>query len=78
MLANNKRHTEADFGIVTVQPYGKQTPTFKNMTVLMSGNSCSNEQLIYGYSGAQDTTLNTENMPTIYVDGEQIQAPIYH
>ena len=78
VLANNERYTEADFGIVTVQPYGKQTPTFKNMTVLMDGNSCPSEQLIYGYSGAQDTTLNTENMPTIYVDGEQLQAPIYH
>lgn len=78
VLANNEMYTEADFGIVTVQPYGKQTETFENMTVLMDGNSCPSEQLIYGYSGQQDTVLTDENMPKIYVNGELIHAPIYH
>lgn len=78
VLANNPNYGPEDAGLVTVQPYGKQTITFKNMTVRMDGNSCPSEQLIYGYYGSQDTALTNDNMPLIQVDGVAITAPIYH
>ena len=78
ILAEHPDYGPDDQGLVTVQPYGKQTTTFKNMTVRMDGNSCPSEQLIYGYYGSQDTALTNDNMPLIQVDGVAITAPIYH
>lgn len=65
-------------GLAMVQPYGKQTSSFENVTIAMNGNTCPGEQLIYAYSGSNDTTLTADNMPTIFVDGAEINAPIYH
>lgn len=78
ILANDTRYTEADYGLVTVQPFGKETKTFAGTTVTMNGNTCPSEQLIYGYSGKADTPLTAENMPVILVDGEKLEAPIYN
>lgn len=78
VLANNPAYTDEDAGIVTVQPYGKSTSTFANMTVTMDGNECPSEQLIYGYYGSADTVLTDDKMPRILVDGAEIKAPIYH
>lgn len=78
VIANNPNYSEADAGIVTIQPYGTQTSTFANMTVRMDNNKCPSEQLIYGYSGEKDTVLTSENMPTILINGEPVNAPIYH
>lgn len=67
-----------DAGLVTVQPYNKQTTTFANMTIEMNDNQLPTEQIIYGYSGSKDTELTDALMPVIYIDGEQVSAPIYH
>lgn len=67
-----------DAGLVTVQPYGKQTSSFANMTIRMDGNQIPTEQIIYGYSGAKDTALTDDLMPIIWIDGERMFAPIYH
>lgn len=77
-----KKHNTAygleDAGLVTVQPYGKQTTSFANMAIYMSNTKAPTEQIIYGYYGSNDTELTEARMPKIYVDGEQISAPIYH
>lgn len=65
-------------GLVTVQPYGKQTLSFANMTINMNGNEAPTEQIIYGYSGSNDTALTDALMPTICIDGTEVTAPIYH
>lgn len=78
VLANNPAYADEDQGLVTVQPYAKKTSTFANMTVNMNGNVCPADQLIYGYSGKNDTVLTADNMPSIYINGEKIEAPIYH
>lgn len=77
-----KKHNTAygleDAGLVTAQPYGKQTTSFANMAIYMSNTKAPTEQIIYGYYGSNDTELTEARMPKIYVDGEQISAPIYH
>lgn len=75
---HNTAYGLEDAGLVTVQPYNKQTPTFANMTIEMNGNRLPTEQIIYGYYGSKDTELTDDLMPTIYVDGELFTAPIYH
>lgn len=65
-------------GLVTVQPYNKQTTSFANMTIYMNDNKLPTEQVIYGYSGSKDTELTDALMPVIYIDGELVSAPIYH
>lgn len=83
-MENNivRRHNTAygmeDSGLVTVQPYNKQTTSFANMTIQMNGNKLPTEQVIYGYSGSKDTELTDALMPVIYIDGELVSAPIYH
>lgn len=78
IYAENPAYGPADQGLVTVQPYGKLTSTFANMTLLMNNNICPSEQLLSGYYGANDTVLTNENMPKIVVNGTAIVAPIYH
>lgn len=78
VLANDPAYTEVDYGIVTVQPFNKSTTTFANMTIRMDGNVCPSEQSIYGYYSKNDTVLTAETMPTIVVNGAEIEAPIYH
>ena len=78
VYAGNPAYGPADQGLVTVQPYGKQTITFTNMTIRMNNNVCPGEQLISGYYGANDTVMTNETMPQIIVNGTTIVAPIYH
>ena len=67
------------YGLALVQPYGKQTTTFANMTITLEKNSIPGTQLIYGYSGANDTPMDETTMPTIIIDGkEATEVPIYH
>lgn len=65
-------------GLALLQPYNKETESFEKMTVRMDNNICPSEQLIYGYSGSGDTMLTQEKMPTIVINGVEIEAPIYH
>lgn len=78
IISENPAYGPADQGLVTVQPYGKLTSTFSNMTILMNNNIYPGEQLISGYYGANDTVLTNENMPRIVVNGTAIVVPIYH
>lgn len=84
VMNNNvvKKHNDAytldDAGLVTIQPFNKETVTFANMIISMNNNRVPTEQVIYGYSGAKDTELTEENMPAIYVNGEILIANIYH
>lgn len=75
---HNDNYALEDAGLVTIQPFNKETITFANMTIYMNGNRVPTEQLIYGYSGTRDTELTESNMPTIYVDGDTLIANIYH
>lgn len=84
----NNNHVDSDNpnepddyqGIVMIQPYGKQTTSFANMSIYMNNNHSANEQVVYGYSGANDTMLDESTMPTIMLDGEDItnDVVIYH
>lgn len=66
-------------GLALVQPYGKQTTTFANMTIVMSGNTQPGDQFIYGYSGTNDTMMDETTMPKIIFNGKVIEnVNIYH
>ena len=84
----NNNHVDADNpnepddyqGIMMIQPYGKATTTFANMTINLNNNHSANEQVVYAYSGANDTMLDDTTMPTILLDGTDItdDVVIYH
>lgn len=78
VLAEHPSYGAEDQGLVTIQPYGKQTPSFNNMTVTMDDNALPTEQIVYGWYGSSDTTLTQDIMPAIFVNGAEIEAPIYH
>lgn len=65
-------------GLVCVQPYNKETTSFKNMTIKLDGNKVVTEQMIYGYSGKKDTVLDETTVPKIFIDGKEAEMPIYH
>lgn len=79
VIKNHDSAYSVDYaGLVTVQPYGKQTTSFANMAIYMSNTKVPTEQLVYGYSGTNDTELTVARMPKVYVDGQQISVPIYY
>lgn len=78
VMAPHPDYSEADQGIVTIQPYGKQTTTFANMVINMNNNHSASEQVIYGYSGTNDTLLDETTMPTVLIDGIPVDVAIYH
>lgn len=57
-------------GLVCVQPFGNATSTFKNMTIVMDGNECVNEQQIYAYYVASSMILDKTMMPIVIIDGK--------
>lgn len=70
VMAENPAY-DADYqGLVTVQPYGKQTTSFANMTIVMSGNEVAGDQLIYGYCGTNDLALTAAVMPKLIINGK--------
>lgn len=62
--------TEPDYlkwaTMITVQPYGKLTASFENLTISASGNKLSYDKTpILGYFGNSDTPMSRESMPVI-------------
>lgn len=59
-------------GLLLIQPYGKQTESYEDVTINIT-NTVEPEgyegQLYYIYCGANDTQLNAETNPSIYVNG---------
>lgn len=68
-------------GLALIQPYGKSTTSFNNMTVKIEGTvkPASSDQIIYLYAGSSDTKFNKEtNYPKVYLDGELMEEiPAY-
>lgn len=61
-------------GLITIQPYGNQTISMKNITINIDDTIVLDsipQQLFIYYEGAADTHLDNTNKPTIKVDGVQ-------
>lgn len=57
-------------GLALIQPYGKRTKSFKNVTIKFENNKYpKNEQLYYFYAGSNDTPMTNKTKPRIYVNG---------
>lgn len=74
----NNTYDETDYrveyqGILLIQPYGKQTNSYENLTVNLRNNKCTqkgvNHQLWYFYD-APDTLITGELFPKVYVNGK--------
>lgn len=61
-------------GLILIQPYGKLTTSFKNMTLKIRDTKmpAGNDQLLYMYYGTNDTVITKDILPTIYVDGTKM------
>lgn len=58
-------------GLILVQPYGKVTESFENVTILMDNNINKSgvDQMIYMYCGGGDTQITKETQPKVYING---------
>lgn len=65
-------------GLLCIQPFGKDTTTFAGCRINMTGNSIPGSQLVYAYSGANDTAMTSDTVPEVYVDGSKIALTILH
>ena len=77
VLANDPRYGDADQGLLCIQPYGKSTTTFANMTINANDNVLPTEQVMYGCYYSADTPMTAETMPKMFVDGQPYEAAIY-
>lgn len=77
VLSNNADYSESDWGLLTIQPYGKQTTSFSNMKIVMSDNVVPCEQVGYYWLSANDMVITEDNKPTIIVDGKVVDFEIY-
>ena len=77
VLATNPVYTAEDQGLVTIQPYNKETTSFANMTIAMSCNELPCEQIIYAGYTSKDTVLTSETMPKVIIDGKIANVTIY-
>lgn len=82
-ILNNKyleTDTDTDYeGLCFIQPYGKKTTSFKNVTINMTGNKYLGEgevKDIYLYYGKNDTQITEELRPTVYVN-KKLQESIF-
>lgn len=63
-------------GLICIQPYGKQTTSFANMTVNINNLTIPSKQVAYYYVGSNDTPLPTkESRGKVYIDGVLTQLP---
>ena len=87
VIIENNTYRETDTepgwdGLLLIQPYGKATTTFKNLTVIMNktvyegAKPGEDYQIFYTYSGGGDTPLTEYNVPTVVVDGTVVLEPI--
>lgn len=77
VLALNPNYSDEGQGIVTIEGYGKETTSFANMAIVMSGNEIPCEQTIYAGYGSNDLILTNNNMPKVIVDGKVVDVVIY-
>lgn len=77
VLATNPAYANEDQGLVTIQPYNKDTISLTKMTITMSGNELPCEQIIYAGYTSKDTVLNSETMPKVIIDGKVANVTIY-
>ena len=81
---NNNRYDETDMslngdwaGYLLVQPYGKQTESFENVTININNmKKPADSQIGYVYCGENDTQLTEDQMPKVFVDGEKVVLPV--
>ena len=63
-------------GLICIQPYGRQTTSFANMTVNINNLIIPSEQVAYYYVGSNDTPFTTiESRGKVYIDGVLTQLP---
>lgn len=77
VLATNPAYANEDQGLVTIQPYNKDTISLTKMTIAMSGNELPCEQIIYAGYTSKDTVLNSETMPKVIINGKIANVTIY-
>lgn len=78
-ILSEDENYEAEWqGLVCVQPYNKETTSFKNMTIKLDNNKVVTEQVVYGYSGSKDTVLDETTTPKVIVNGTETELVIYH
>lgn len=77
VLANNTNYGEEDWGLLTIQPYGKQTSSFEHVTIVMRDNIIPCEQIAYAGYGSNDTVMTDELMPKVIINGKIASVPIY-
>ena len=67
-------------GLVLVNPHGKDTTSFANCTITMTGNTVSGQYpLIAMYDdGGSDTVLTEELLPTVTVESSPYTIPVIH
>lgn len=81
LACNNNSYDETEAGsyagMILIQPYGKETTSFANCTIIMNNTTKpeGSEQLYYIYCGANDTVLTPATYPKIYVDNI-LQTPV--
>lgn len=77
---SNNTYYETDVapwdGLFLVQPYGKQTESFADTTIMVNKTKKPEGQVCYLFAGTNDTPFTDDNKPTIVVDGEIFDAPI--
>lgn len=80
---NNNEYKETDTqlngdwgGYLLVQPYGKQTESFENVTININKMKKPEGQIGYIYCGSNDTQLTEDQMPKVFVDGEKVELPV--
>ena len=78
ILETHPAYTNEDQGLVTIQPYNKETTSFAGLNIILSGNKMPSEQVIYGYYGANDTVLDASIAPNIILNGKKHELVIYH
>lgn len=67
ILADNPAYTAEDQGLLTIQPYNKDTTSLKNMTVVIKNNTLASEQVGYFGYGANDLVITDENKAKIII-----------
>lgn len=77
ILANNTNYGKEDWGLLTIQPYGKQTSSFEHMTIIMKDNIAPCEQIAYAGYGSDDTAMTDALMPKVIINGKIASIPIY-
>ena len=64
-------------GLFLIQPYGSQTETFENCTIICNNTKRNdNGQLFYLWYGGNDTQITSSMRPTVYVNKKKVMYPV--